>query len=67
MCKTMTNRVTCHNKKPVMPVPLNPARQPAATLRGYLNNSRHATFSEGGAVAGSWISRGSTISAQASD
>ena len=50
-----------------MPVPLRPARQPAATLRGYLNSSRQATFSTGGATAGSWISFGSTINAQARD
>jgi hypothetical protein len=35
---TMTNSVTCHKRNPVMPVPLRPARQPAATLRGYLND-----------------------------
>jgi hypothetical protein len=52
-CNTMTKSVTCHNRKPVMPVPLRPARQPAATLRGYLNKSRHTTFSKAGAAAGS--------------
>jgi CubicO group peptidase (beta-lactamase class C family) len=46
----MTKSVTCHSTKPVMPVPLRPARQPAATLRRYLNNSRRTSFSDGGAA-----------------
>lgn len=66
-CRTMTNSVTCHKRNLVMPVPLRPARQPAATLRGYLNNSCQTSFSTGRATAGSWISFGSTINAQARD
>jgi len=36
-------------------------------LRGYLNNSSHDTCGGSGSVAGSWISLGSTLSAQASE
>jgi hypothetical protein len=42
-------------------------RQPAATLRGYLNSSHHDARSASGLLVGSVISLGSIISAQASD
>src|ERR1700720_1708340 len=60
-----TNSVTCHKRNPVMPVPLRPARQPAATLRGYLNNSRQASGSTGGGGARNRVFPGTTINAPA--
>ena len=56
-----------HRLSPTVPVWLMPVRQDTIRLRGYLNNSRHATGSAATATEGSWIVAGSTCNAQASD
>src|SRR5215469_12308242 len=67
MPSTITNSVTCHSDSPTPPVWVNPVRQPAKILRGYLKISSHLVCSTGGSCSGREIFAGSIISAQASD
>ena len=64
---TITSSVAPHKPNEAPPVWVMPVRQPAATSRGYLNRSSQRVFSWAGGVAGSAISCGSIIKAQASD
>src|SRR5438067_1770034 len=56
---TMTNKVTCHKASPTPPVWVNPVRQPATMLRGYLKISSQRVCSTAGSVAGNVIWPGS--------
>src|SRR5579862_1798899 len=64
---TITNSVTCHKASATPPVCVKPVRQPAMMLRGYLNSSSQRVRVTGGGTDGNVISRGSIISAQASE
>src|ERR1700752_4481349 len=56
--KTMINSVTSPRPSATPPVWVNPGRQPAMTLRGYLKISSHRVFSMGGSTAGKVIRAG---------
>src|SRR5271163_5148198 len=52
MFSTMTNRATCQRASPTPPVWVNPVRQPATMLRGYLKISSQRVCSIAGSTAG---------------
>ena len=67
MFSTITNSVAPHKPNEAPPVWVMPVKQPAATSRGYLKRSSQRVCSVAGTMAGSAISLGSIIKAQASD